>query len=44
MGALRLGGKGSVRQLGLGWVCRVRSEPRAVPGDVQGAKNLSASW
>lgn len=29
-----------MRELGRGWFCRVRSEPRAVPDDVQGPKVL----
>ena len=40
MGALRLGGGQCKRVEFLSWVCRIRSEPRAVPGDVQGPKVL----
>ena len=29
-----------MRELGLGWICRIGSEPRVVPGDVQGPKVL----
>ena len=37
--ALRLG-CGLCEKLGVSWFCRIRSEPRAVPGDVQGPKVL----